>query len=336
MSLRLSFSDVLEPGQNVLVTGATGFIGSHLALRLMEQGIRVRGLARSAARGAWLAQRGVEIVEGDLTDAASLRCAARGCHIIFSVAAWPGRPNSWDAARRINVEGTRALVEAAIAAGAQRLIHTSSIAAYGFLDAGVVDETCPLRAADPYGVTKAQSESVVLTYADRIEVSLLRPAQVFGPRGGAWTTLLFDSVKRGLPILVNGGRGTFHPCYVENLVDAYLLAATRAAAVGEAFTIVDGVTTWSEFVGYYARMVGRSARSVPAAPVKIGLSMYLAWCRLTRRSPVAARDWLKALLGSSRYSNEKAKRLLGWSPRVSIDEGMRRTEAWLREAGRLR
>jgi len=116
-------------GQTVLVTGATGFIGSHLALRLAGQGASVRGIARSTARGKWLSERGVEIVEGDLIDSDSLRRGARGCGIIFSVAGWTGQPRTYDAPWQVNVDGTRALVEAAIEAGARRVVHTSSIAA---------------------------------------------------------------------------------------------------------------------------------------------------------------------------------------------------------------
>ncbi|MGH2592821.1 MAG: NAD-dependent epimerase/dehydratase family protein, partial [Anaerolineae bacterium] len=195
-------------GETVLVTGATGFIGSHVAERLLALGANVRGLARSAAKGTWLAERGVVMVEGDLSNADSLRRAVRGCSIVFSIAAWLGRPNSVEVARRVNVDGTRALVEAAIDAGARRLVHTSSIAVYGPVDDGVVDETWPLRATDAYGATKAQSESVAFSHADHIEVCVLRPAQIYGPRGGVWTTGFFEAVKRGAPILVGGGKGT--------------------------------------------------------------------------------------------------------------------------------
>ncbi len=321
--------------QTVLVTGVTGFIGSHVAERLLALGANVRGLARSANKGAWLNERGVEIVEGDLTDVESLRRAVRGCDVVFSIAGWVGRPNSLDVARRVNVHGTRALVEAAIDAGARRLIHTSSIAAYGPIAEGVVDERWPLRATDAYGSTKAQSESIAFRCADRIEICVLRPAQVFGPRGGAWTTLLFESVKRGRPILAGNGGGTFHPCYVENLADAYVLAATQPGAVGEAFTIVDGTTTWREFVGYYVRMVGRPARSAPVWLLQFAVRCIVAWSALTRRPPLGTPDSLKFILGSCRYSNEKARRLLNWTPHLSLENGMRRTEAWLRETGRL-
>jgi len=322
-------------GCKVLVTGATGFIGSHLALRLSAQGVCVRALARSAARGAWLTRPGLEIVEGDLGDAEALRRAARGCLVVFHIAAWVGRPNTWEAARRINLDGTRAVVEAAIDGGARRVVHTSSIAAYGPQADGVITEDWPLRAVDPYGHTKALSESIVLNNAGRIEVSVLRPAQVFGPRGGAWTTGLFSAAKRGWPILVGGGHGTFHPCYIENLIDAYLLSATRAEAVGQAFNVVDGVTTWRGFVGHYARMAGRVPRAIPVAPARLAVAAYEILSRLARRPPNATRASLKFLLGRCRFSNDSARTRLGWTPRISIEEGMRRTEAWLRQTGRL-
>lgn len=321
--------------QTVLVTGATGFIGSHVAERLIESGATVRGLARKPSRGAWLAERGVEIVQGDLTDAESLKRAVQDCSVVFSIAAWMGRPGSLEDGRRISVDGTRSLIEAAIAAGARRIVHTSSISAYGPVADGIIQETHPLRATDPYGVTKTESEAVVFGYADQIEVSVIRPAQIYGPRGGMWTRGLFKAVKRGSPILVAGGKGTFHACYIENLVDAYMFAATRSEAVGEAFTIVDGVTTWREFVGHYARMAGRPARSLPAWLPKTAMYLMLAVSKITRRRPPATPDMIDFLTGSSRYDTDKAQRLLGWSPRVSIDEGMRSVETWLRDTGRL-
>ena len=322
-------------GQTVLVTGVTGFIGSHLALRLAGQGVSVRGMARSAVNGKWLPDRGVEIVEGDLTDSDSLRRAVRGCSLVFGVAGWTGRPRTRDAPWRVNVDGTRALVEAAIEAGARRMVHTSSMAAYGPVAEGVVDETWPLRATDAYGASKAQSESIVFSYGDRIETVVLRPAQTYGPRGRTWTRVFFTAVKYGAPLLIDGGHGSFHPCYVDNLVDAYLLAAVRPEAVGQAFTIVDQVTTWREFVDCYARMAGRRARSVPAWTARAGVRLLPAWAALTQQPPIATPDMLSFVLGHFSYSNEKARRLLGWWPRVSLDEGMRRVEAWLRETGRL-
>ncbi|HJW83058.1 MAG TPA: NAD-dependent epimerase/dehydratase family protein [Anaerolineae bacterium] len=322
-------------GQTALVTGVAGFIGSHVAERLVALGVKVRGLARTAARAEWLAARGVEIVEGDLTDAESLRRAVRGCRFVFSIAGWVGQPRSFRAARRVSVEGTRALIEAAIGAGARRAVHTSSMAAYGPVAEGVIDETWPLRASDAYGAGKAESETVVFSYGDRIETSVIRPTQVYGPGGRTWTLRLVSMIRWGLPVLVDGGHGAFHPCYIDNLVDAYVLAVTRPEAVGQAFTIVDGVTTWRDFTAYYAHMIGRPARSVPAFLPRIGTYLAVFGSAITRRPPIGTPDMLQFVVGHSRYSHDKAGRLLGWSPRVSLDEGMRRTEVWLRETGRL-
>lgn len=322
-------------GQTVLVTGATGFIGSHVAEKFLEAGAHVRGLARTPSKGSWLAEHGVEIVKGDLTDPDSLAYATQGCDVVLSIAGWLGSPNTWEAARNINIDGTRSLVEAAVESGVRRIVHTSSIAAYGPVSSGVIDESHPLGAIDAYGQTKAQSETIMLSQSARIEVSVIRPAQIFGPRGGLWTRDLFTAIKRGLPLLIGGGKGTFHPCYVENLADAFLLAATRSEAVGEAFTIVDGVSTWREFAGYYARMTHRSLRSVPMWLVSLGAQLMLLASKITGRPPAATPDMIAFATGSARYSTEKAQRLLGWSPRISLEEGMRRTEAWLRETGRL-
>jgi nucleoside-diphosphate-sugar epimerase len=140
----------------------------------------------------------------------------------------------------------------------------------------------------------------------------------------------YRQVSSAVPLLV-GGRGLAHPVFVENLVEAYLLAAQRGEASGEAFTICDADVPWRDFYGRYATMAGKHARSIP---------VWLAWCgalgaelgaKITRRPATASRALLGFVTGRCRYSTDKARRLLGWSPRFSLDEGLRQTENWLRE-----
>jgi nucleoside-diphosphate-sugar epimerase len=188
-----------------------------------------------------------------------------------------------------------------------------------------------------YSETKSKGEQAVFAaQTDRFQVVIIRPAEVYGPRGGSWTTLPVKLAQRGIPSLIGGGHGFAHPVYVENLVDAYLLAAQRDEAIGEAFTICDTDLPWCEFNGRYAAMAGKRARSIP---------VWLTWCgtvgaefgaKIMRRPPTASRALLGFMTGRCVYSTEKAKRQLGWSPRFSLDEGLRQTEAWLRETGMIR
>jgi dihydroflavonol-4-reductase len=316
----------------VLVTGATGFIGSHLAERLVAEGARVRVLVRDPQKLLPSLRDRVEAARGDLLQPDGFVAATRDCEFVFHVAAWLGQPNRREAAYASNVTATQQLAEAARATGARRFISTSSVAVYGPVLDGVVDETWPHSDVYLYSETKSLGEQVAFAaQTDRFKVAVLRPAEVYGPRGGSWTTLPVDLVKRGLPSLIGGGHGFAHPVYVANLVDAYLLAAQRDEAIGEAFTICDTDVPWREFYGRYAAMAGKHARSVP---------VWLAWCaalgaeigaKIVRRPPAYSRAMLGFMTGHCIYSTDKARRLLGWSPRFSLDEGLRQTEQWLRE-----
>ena len=319
--------------RRVLVTGATGFIGSHLAQRLIEEGAQVRVLVRDPRKLIASIKDRVEVVSGDLLQPDSFASAVTGCEIIFHIAGWLGVPNRPEVAHAINVTATRQLAEAARSAGASRFIGTSSMAVYGPLMAGVIEETQPHWRGYTYAATKSLGEVAAFdTATDRFGISVIRPAQVYGPRGRSWTTLPVTLAKRGLPSLIGGGHGLCHPVYVDNLVDAYLLAATRDAAIGEAFTICDSEMEWREFFGRYATMAGKRARSIPVSLVSSVALMAEAAFRITRRRASFSRSMIGFVTGRCRFSTEKAQRLLGWSPRISFDEAMRRTEAWLREA----
>ncbi len=320
----------------VLVTGATGFIGSHLAERLVAEGACVRLLARDAQKVLPALRQHVEVWPGDLLNPACLTTATRDCEFVFHVAAWLGQPNRREAAYALNVTATQQLAEAARAAGVRRFVSTSSVAVHGPVLEGVVDETWPHSAVYLYSETKSLGERAAFaTRAGQFGVTVIRPAEVYGPRGGSWTTLPVKLAQRGMPSLIGGGHGLAHPVYVANLVDAYLLAAQRTEAIGEAFNICDADVPWHEFYGRYAAMAGKPARSIP---------VWLAWCsacgaeaaaKMTRRPPAVSRALLGFMTGHCIYSTAKANRLLGWSPRCSLEEGLRQTEAWLRETGMI-
>ncbi len=322
--------------RRVLVTGATGFIGSHLAERLVAEGARVRVLVRDPKKLLPSLIARVEVACGDLLYPADCVEALTGCDVVFHVAAWLGTPNRRETAYAINVTATQQLAEAARSRGVQRFVSTSSIAVYGPVRAGVVDETHPHWPGYLYSETKSAGEQAVFAeQTDRVEVVVIRPAQVYGPRGGAWTTLPVELAQRGLPSLIGGGRGLCHPVYVQNLIDAYLLAAECDRAVGEAFTICDADIPWREFFGRYAALAGKRARSIPTWLAWSGLAVAELGARFMHHPPKSPLGTLGFITGRCRYSTDKARGLLGWSPRVSLDEGMRCTEAWLHEVGMI-
>lgn len=317
--------------RSVLITGATGFIGSHLAERLVSDGARVRVLVRDPDRLRPALRDQVENIQGDLQQPDRFDLAVKDCEIIFHVAGWLGSPNSRKAAYAIGVGATTQLAQAARSAGAQRFIYTSSIAVYGPTRTGVIEETHAQQPAYLYAEVKSWGERAALaTAADRFGVSILRPAEVYGPRNHAWTVLPVQLAKRGLPSLVGGGHGITHPAYIDNLIDAYLAAAVCPEAIGEAFNICDGDVEWREFFGRFALMAGRQARSIPVACVWLGTLFAEIGAAITFQPAVYNRSMIGFVTSRSRLSTAKAQRLLNWSPRISFDQGMQRTEAWLR------
>ncbi len=177
--------------KRVLVTGGTGFLGGALVKRLAEETALVRVAARDPARGKYIAGlAGVEIVQGDITDAEQMQRAADGCEMVFHVAAYTG--GKLDIQRQMNTIGTRNTARAAAMAGVERFIHVSTVAVYGYRQSGAMTEnTPPAPGHDPYNITKAEAEAAVRAIAaqNQMAYSIIRPAMIYGPRSGMWTGL---------------------------------------------------------------------------------------------------------------------------------------------------
>lgn len=323
-----------------LITGVTGFIGSHLAERLLAEGMAVRGLVRRPADADWLAARGVELVAGDLAQPATLAEAVTGCDVVLHAGAWTGGPDLDDAqAWTVNVAATGWLLRAAQAAGVQRLVYFSSVAVYGVNHAAVLDE----RATTPpvgqlYPDSKIAAETLVrAAHAEGLATTIVRPACTYGPRGTAWTLGPIQQIKHGSLMLLGKDAGLVNPGYIDNVVDGVWLALHSPAAVGETFNLCDGTTlTFREFYLRYAAMLGR--RRLPVLPAWVARGAVSAPGRLARRllgKPVPGRWSYHFRFNPSQFSIAHAQTLLGYTPRVSLDEGMRRTEAWLRAEGYL-
>ncbi len=318
------------------ITGASGFVGGRLADRLMGLGIPVRALVRRDEQVGRLQARGIHALLGDLTRAQTLTDALRACGVVFHCAAWMGRPFAREAAVAVNVEGTRRLLTAALHAGVPRFVHVSTISVYGPTTADVIDEQTPLWPLGLYRETKIGAEREVRA-AHRLGLAtvILRPGQIFGPEDTGWSPAAIRLLRRGVPVVVDGGRGFCYPIYIENLVDALVSAGEVNDAVGEVMNLADGDVPWREFFGFYAAMVGRGLRSVPSWAVRfitVGAEIVSS---LARRPPRWHRSEMGYLLRTSRYSTARARDVLRWNPRVPMGEAMRRTEEWLRQSGML-
>ncbi|MCC6166489.1 MAG: SDR family NAD(P)-dependent oxidoreductase [Caldilineaceae bacterium] len=325
--------------QTILITGASGYIGSGLAQRLVQEGATVRGLVRNPSRAEELAAAGVEIARGDVTDPASLAAALDGCTLVYHGAAWVGERGSRDAVWAVNVEGTRHLALAAQTAGVRRFVHLSSCAVYGSPQhVFEIDEGYPARArGDLYADSKVAAEEAVWAAGQAgLPVVVARPSQVYGLGSPQFTLRPLAAIQAGKLRLIDGGKHLCKPVYIDNLVDGLLLCATHDAALGEAWNLTDGAPVpWREFFGAYAAMVGVKLKSAPYALAYLAGLGNEVIAALQGRKPGLSRATVQALRSRNSYSNHKARARLGWVPGVDLAEGMRRTEVWLRENGYL-
>ncbi len=312
-----------------LVTGATGFIGKHLTRRLLARGRRVRALCREGSEGKLPERARIEVVDGDLRDPASLLRATQGVERVFHCA---GQVSDWGADAdfvAVNVEGTRALLEGACAARVARFVHFSSFTVFGVPAPAVFDDASPYgRGSDPYSRTKIEGEKVALAFQSErgLPVTVLRPTVVYG-RGSTWLEEPLRMIERNAMFLLGGGEGTCHPCYVENLVDAVLLAAEHPRAVGRGYLVSDDdPVTFREYFNAVASLAGRSEirRSIPLPLARFVASMFEATARVRHRRsrPMLTHTAIDLVCTRSRMSIQKIRDELGYRPRYRFLEAM--------------
>jgi nucleoside-diphosphate-sugar epimerase len=322
-------------GSRVFVTGATGFIGGHTARRLHELGASVLALARSETKGKPLGELGIEVAVGDIRDYERMaQLIESGVEIVMHIAAWMRGPHKSQAIT-VNVDATRALAEASAAAGVKRFVYTSSIMAYGLQGDSNVDEDTPLEPfGDPYGDSKILAERSLIEVGQTtgLPYTIVRPGMVYGPGSPGWTVRLIRWAKRGLIPLVGGGRGTAYPIYIDDLVDLLLLCATHPRAVDQIYNgVSDGPITLYEYLNGYMKMIPTNR----ALRLPCWMAQALAIIAEPLTPTLSMRYVIDQMCGAGLISNDKAKQELGWEPGISLEEGLRLSEDWLREEGIL-
>lgn len=302
-----------------------------------------RALVRTPSKAEALAKLGAEVVQGDLADFSSLARAAQGCSVVIHTAAQVSSVPGRETFELSNVAGTENLLRAADAAKVSHFVHLSSIAVFGLATSGEVTDQSPRRhSGDAYCDTKLDGEEVVLRYSreSRLPITILRPSAVYGPESTHWSVIPLKRIKKGRMFLVHGGKGLLNYVYIDNLVDAILLVVEDEQSVGEVFIVNDGATTWREFFGAYARMLGPTdgTTRIPSVPLWVArlwvhYRNFLAALRgETTRVPPNA---LGFLVGSAVYLQTHIEEKLGHGSRINLAEGLQRTEAWFRETGLL-
>ncbi len=310
-------------GRVVLVTGAGGFIPSHLAERLVELGANVRALVHYNALGTygWLdtspLASEMTVIAGDITDRDSVKGAMEGVDTVFHLAALIAIPYSYRAPAsyvRTNVEGTLNVVQAAREIGVRRVVHTSTSEVYGTARYVPIDEAHPLFGQSPYSATKIGADKIAESYQLSFEVPLvtIRPFNTFGPRQSARAiipTVITQVLSGAETIRLGNLTPTRDLNFVANTVDGFVAGAESEKAIGETINLGTGREIC---VGDLAQMIGKLA----GKPITIESES-------NRLRPEASE--VERLLAA----NGKAKELLGWMPRVTLEEGLEKTIAWV-------
>ncbi|MCC7450492.1 MAG: SDR family NAD(P)-dependent oxidoreductase [Anaerolineae bacterium] len=311
-------------GKRVLVTGAGGFIGSHLTERLVERGADVRALVHYNALGTWgwLDQSPLrdqmQVIAGDIADRDSVRHAMQDVEVVFHLAALIAIPYSYQAPLsyvRTNIEGTLNVLQNARDLNITRVVHTSTSEVYGTARYAPIDEAHPLQGQSPYSASKIGADKIAESFHLSFDVPVVtvRPFNTFGPRQSARAViptiitqcLTGDTVKLG----------SLHPTrdlnYVSNTVDGFVLAASTPEAIGQTINLGSGREI---SVGDLAQLIAR----------------------LTGRDITIQADEQRVRPGKSEVErlladNTKARAVLGWEPKVTLDEGLTRTIAWVQQ-----
>jgi nucleoside-diphosphate-sugar epimerase len=321
------------------VTGGSGFLGSHLVRRFAADGASVTALVRNREKTSRL-PAGVEPVIGDIASPEAARRLVEGAEIVvhtvsnFRVASGP--PESY---RRINVDGTRNVLETAIAAGVRRFVHCSTIGVHGHVAVSPGDENSPFNPGDLYQQTKLEAEQLVRARVGQgaTEIVVVRPCSMYGP-GDMRMLKMFRLLARGRFFKVGPCSANFHAGYIEDVVEGFVRAATVPGIDGEVF-IVGGerFLPLDEYIDTAARAVGAPP---PKLRIPYGLMHVAAWvceraCVPLRIEPPLHVRRVRFFRNNRAFSIEKARRILGFRPQVTLEEGMRRTVAWYREQGLL-
>ena len=313
------------------VTGAAGFMGTAVSERLAALGYEVTGVDVVARD-----DRGVTMA--DVSTPGPWQELVAGCDLVIHTAAVVSNSASLDLAWKVNVRGTRNVVEACRDGGVQRLLHVSSAAVYSHDRPPVVTEKLPVRPSGRvYGDTKIAAEQVVFQAhaAGEVSATVVRPGDIYGPGSRPWTILPIQMLAAGQVLLPARGHGLLNPLYVTDLVEGVITAATNPAGAGRVFNLSGPAAVETrDFFGHYTRMLGISGpRVAPTILAVVVATVVGSTLRALGRPSEASAGTMAMLATDARVSNELAHEVLGWEPQVDLDAGMEMTEAWLRAEG---
>ena len=325
----------------VLVTGATGFTGGHLARALAARGDLVSALVRTEGPAASaLAKAGVSLVTGDLRDRDTLAAAADGVEVVYHIAAMYRQAGFGDEVyRAVNATAVKEVVEAASLAGVRRVVHCSTVGVHGDVEHPPANEDAPLKPGDIYQVTKLEGERLARETGSRlgIEVTIVRPTGIYGP-GDRRLLKLFRGVARRRWVTLGDGKIYYHLTFIDDLVAGLRLCGTHPAAANRTYILAGGeVTTLNELVALVADVAGvpQPTWHLPVWPFWAAGAACEAVCAPFGIEPPIFRRRVDFFTKSRAFDITRAREEIGFAPRVGLREGTRRTLEWYRTEGWL-
>jgi len=322
----------------VLVTGATGFTGGHLARTLAAQGRQVTALVRDPARARELEASGITLAAGDIRDAAAVERAAQGAAVVYHIAAIYRQAGlREDEYRAVNARAVSTVIESASRAGVSRVVHCSTVGVHGDVERPPAGEDAPLRPGDIYQVTKLEGEQIAREIGARTgtEVVVARPTGIYGP-GDRRLLKLFRGVARRRFVVLGSGQIFYHLTYIDDLAEGFRLCGEVPGAAGRTYILAGGeVTTLNELIRIIAEVAGVDPPTlhVPVWPVWIAGAACEALCAPFGIEPPLYRRRVDFFTKSRAFDITRARKELGYAPKVTLREGIRRTLEWYRSAG---
>jgi nucleoside-diphosphate-sugar epimerase len=336
--LPLKFGEriVMHSGK-ILVTGGTGFVGSNLVELLVEEQNAVKCLVREKSKIDFLSNLGVEFAYGDITDKAALTSALKDVTAVFHLAGilgkW-GMPSQvyWD----LHVNGTKFLLEACEEQNVRRLIYCSSAGVLGPISNPPADESYPYAPSNTYERVKTEAEKIVLNYKQKLDVTVLRPEFVYGPKD-MHVLSLFKTIRAGKFVLIGAGNTFLHPTFVDDLTQGFLLSLEKQKSIGEVYLIVgQRYVSVKEFAGILSAnfSLKESWRHVPLWVANAFAGVSEAAGKVFKFEPMLTHSKVKFFTENRALSYQKAARDLGYKP-VRLEDGIKRTVEWYQKNGYL-